>query len=188
MNPVTSSAFSNDMDGCYWPTPADHMLWSNMSARDPLQPVDSMEKSTPIMQPIRLAVALIFAPFAAPAVTILLMVGGDWPTNDSGFIWVFGFGSAFGYLGLLLAGIPILMALRRLQQLNLIALTIAGAIAGVVVFQFSLFVLALLLESTGGYDLLTVVYGALAGASVACCFGLIAGVENLRSGTTDAEL
>ena len=136
------------------------------------------------MQHIRLAFALIFAPFAAPAMTILMMTGGDWPINDSGFLWVFGFGLAFGYLGLVLGGVPTIVVLRRLRWLNLAGLTVAGAILGVVVFQISLFVLALLLDSTGGYKLLSIAYGALAGAAVACCFGLIAGIKNLRGDTT----
>ena len=105
--------------------------------------------------------------------------------NDSGLVWVFGFGTAFGYIGLLLGGYPIVLALRRLQWLNLVALTIAGAAAGVIVFQISLFVLAALLQSSGGYSVLSVMYGALTGASVACCFGLIAGLENLK-GRVDA--
>ena len=94
------------------------------------------------------------------------MTGGNWPTNDPGLLWVFAFGLAFGYLGLLSGGIPIIMALRRLQR--------------------SLFVLALLLESTGGIRLAVRGLRRAGGASVACCFGLIAGVENLRGGTTAA--
>ena len=81
------------------------------------------------MRELRLAIAAIVAPLAAPAVTILLMTGGYWPMNDSGLVWVFGFGTAFGYIGLLLGGYPIVLALRRLQWLNLVALTIAGAAA-----------------------------------------------------------
>ncbi len=138
------------------------------------------------MQLIRLTIAAILAPLAAPAVSLLLMTGGNWPVHDSSLLRVFGIGAAFGYLGLFLGGIPIVIALRRFRCLNLAALTISGAAAGVLIFQLSLFVLAVLLESSGGYDVLSVAYGALAGASVACCFGLIAGVENLTGGTNAA--
>ncbi len=132
---------------------------------------------------MRLAIATIVAPLAAPAVLILLTTGGSWPVGDSGLGMYVGFGAAYGYLGLFLGGIPIVVGLRRLRRLNLAALTISGAIAGVLVFQFSLFVLGVMLESSGEYGLLSVAHGALAGASVAFCFGVIAGLENLRGDT-----
>ena len=137
-------------------------------------------------QLVRLGIAAVLAPLAAPVISILLMFGSKFTATDSGLAWVFGFGAAFGYLSLLLGGIPILMLLKRLKRLNLFTLTLAGAIAGVFVFQLSLFVLGLLLESSASYDWLSLAYGALVGAAVACCFGLIAGIENLRGEATSA--
>jgi hypothetical protein len=157
-----------------------------ISAVDPYQPLDLTEKFALNMPLIRLAIAVIFAPLAAPLVTILLMSGGNWPTIDSGMAWVFGTGAAFGYLGLILCGVPIVVGLNRLRYLSLVTLTLSGAVAGIVVFQLSLLALAVSLESSAGFDLLSVAYGALAGASVACCFGLIVGVGNLSGNTKNA--
>jgi MFS family permease len=119
---------------------------------------------------VRLGLAATLAPLAAPVITTLLIYGSDSGTTDSGFAWGFGFAAAFGYLGLFLAGIPILIWLKRLQRLDLLSLTLCGAIAGVVIFQLFLFVFGLLLESSGGHDLLSLAYGALAGAAVAGSF------------------
>ena len=78
------------------------------------------------------------------------------------------------------------MALRRLQRINLAALTIAGAILGILVFQLSLFLLALSLDSTNSFEWLSVLHGAFAGGFVGLSFGVIAGIENL-SDESDAN-
>ena len=136
------------------------------------------------VQLVRLALALLLAPLAAPIVSVSLAYGIATEGKDSGFAWVFGFAAAFGYFGLFFCGIPILIALRRLQQVNLVALTIAGAIAGIVIFQLALITFELLLGSSGGNGSGSIAFGAMEGAAVACCFGLAAGIDNLKSNTT----
>jgi hypothetical protein len=127
------------------------------------------------MNQLRLPIAVIVAPFAAPATTILLAIassGMAWPYNGSDIWWTFGVCTVFGFVGLVVAGWPTIAALRRMKSLNLISLTLSGAVAGVAVFALFLTVLGMLLESEADFGLLAAMYGAIIGA---------AGIENLTN-------
>lgn len=77
----------------------------------------------------------------------------------------------------LLVGLPMIKILRRKQLLNIVTVTIGGAIFGAIAFYLFGFLFAALLESSrpvapNTFELL---YGAMLGVLVALPFGLIAG-------------
>ncbi len=131
----------------------------------------------------RLVIATIAAPFAAAVTTIILQLasgGNIWPYNISDLAWIFGFSTALGFIALIGVGLPIVYILLNSQRMNLITLTVAGAAAGVAVVGLLLLFLDVQLDSNWAFVFLPVIYGGPIGAAVAFCFGIIAGIQNLK--------
>ena len=82
----------------------------------------------------------------------------------------------FGYAGFLILGLPAIILLRRTGVLSLPSVLLSGAILGVPVLYFSLLALDHLLGSSAQFDANALLWGAALGATVALCYGLIAGL------------
>lgn len=87
------------------------------------------------------------------------------------------------YLGVIVIGLPLVHLLKRIGWLNLPALAITGALAGIGVFALFLQGLGAMLESSAPLNLIQILWGAGLGLSAALSFGLIAGITNRPSST-----
>jgi hypothetical protein len=132
----------------------------------------------------RLAIALVVAPLVAPLAFFLLdglATGSNWFGDGDGVGLEGGIAYLFGFLGLVVFGLPAAFTLRRYGRLSWITLTLLGAASGVVVYCGFLLFLAFALESSTNIGVRDVEYGAVIGAAVAFCFGAIAGFKQLES-------
>ncbi len=135
------------------------------------------------MSHFRFVLAAVIAPLAAPIAIIflqLIVTGNLCLYNDSVISlmrWIY---TAASYVGLLVAGLPIVYLLRTLQRISLGALAVAGAISGIVTSVVYLLLLGLVLNFSVAINLIEIVAGAILGVLVLSVFGLIAGVNNLR--------
>jgi hypothetical protein len=118
------------------------------------------------------------AALLAPLVAALPFLFFMWPLSDSPqwnlliiFLCVF-----ISYLATFLFGIPVTIYLNRKNLLNLKNLVFSGSVLGVLVFGLSLFGLSALLQSSGGFSLISIAWGAGFGFLVSLAFGLIAGI------------
>lgn len=87
------------------------------------------------------------------------------------------------YLGLIVIGFPLIYLLKRIGWLNLPALAITGALAGIGVFALFLEGLGAMLESSAPINIIQILWGAGLGLSAALSFGLISGITNRPSST-----
>ena len=135
------------------------------------------------MSNFRFVLAAVIAPLSAPiAITFLqLIVTGNLGLyNDSVnslITWIY---TGASYVGLLVAGLPIVYVLRTLQRISLGALAVAGAISGIVTSVIYLLLLGLVLNFSMAINLIDIVLGTIFGVLVLSVFGLIAGGNNLR--------
>lgn len=136
---------------------------------------------------MRLLLAVFLAPWAAPAIVVLpgLIAAGGFPLRE--LAPVLGYGALFGYIGLVIAGLPAFYLLRRNHQLFLGRLVMVGFLAGLAVFYVFLRVLGIVLHSPSGFGWLDSIWGGALGIGVALSFGLIAGVPTRsRKGVADS--
>ena len=135
------------------------------------------------MSNFRFVLAAVIAPLSAPIAIIflqLIVTGNLYLYNDSVIslmTWIY---TAASYVGLLVAGLPIVYVLRTLQRISLGALAVAGAISGIVTSVVYLLLLGLVLNFSVAINLIEIVAGAILGVLVLSVFGLIAGVNNLQ--------
>ena len=87
---------------------------------------------------------------------------------------------AFSYLVFSCVGLPVVLALRHFQWLNIASLLLSGAVLGAV--SFALFLDVLFGSSPSSVtDLRALLWGAGLGMSVAGSYGAIAGIRNLSA-------
>ena len=135
------------------------------------------------MSNFRFVLAAVIAPLSAPIAIIVLqlIVTGNLDLyNDSVnslITWIY---TGASYVGLLVAGLPIVYVLRTLQRISLGALAVAGAISGIVTSVIYQLLLGLVLNFSMAINLIDTVLGTILGVLVLSVFGLIAGVNNLR--------
>ena len=84
------------------------------------------------------------------------------------------------YVGLFVVVLPIVHLLQNLQRVSLRAIVAAGALSGIVVFFVFQWLLGLLF-GIPSISLVELVICVVFGAVAAVVFGLIAGVNNLRT-------
>jgi hypothetical protein len=135
----------------------------------------------------RIVLAALLSPWTAPATLIIAatMVARRWPFNFS--LWqTAGLGVLPAYGGLVLVGLPLFFWLRRTQRLDLVTLTVCGALGAVLFLLAFTTVLSFVMESALGSRelILDVWYGLLLGSAVAIAFGAIAGVPGRRRAAT----
>ena len=137
------------------------------------------------MRKMRLALAVVIAPLIAPLTSIFfgLIYGGNLSLYDDQEILLSMWSSTVAfYVGLFVVVLPIIHLLQNLQRVSLRAIVAAGALSGIVVFFVFQLLLGILfgIPSISPVELvICVVFGAVA----AFVFGLIAGVNNLRTKT-----
>lgn len=136
----------------------------------------------------RLVLAALLAPWTVPIVLVVAETtrARAWPFHyESG--WILSTAIVAGHVGFWIIGLPLVKLLRRLGRLNLLILTLCGALAGAAVFVLFGVFLALALGSLlySSVNSLMLVWGGILGASVAASFGSIAGVPLFKQ--TDPE-
>ena len=135
------------------------------------------------MSHFRFVLAAAIAPLSAPIATILLQLivtGNLRLYNNPEISLIMWLQTAASYVGLLLAVLPILYVLRKLQRVSLGAVIGAGAISGIVIYGVYLLLLGLALDFPAHIRLPDLIASAFLGVVLGFVFGLIAGVDNLR--------
>ena len=124
---------------------------------------------------------LVIATAVAPLALLVGFVAIDIATGQSlSFSWsllIGGYIVGFGYMGMIILGLPIFFVLRRANLLNWFSLLAAGAIAGILVIFIAGDTLGRLLGSSAPFDLISIAWGALSGLIVAFSFSAIAGIK-----------
>ena len=141
------------------------------------------------MSDYRFITAATIAPWTAPLFMILFPViqSRGWPFHyEVPFIVV---ASAFmSHIGLYVFGLPLTFLLRRMGWLNLISLTLGGALEGVAVFYLFGRILGHLLNSSSSFALSDGAQGASLGFGVALMYGLISGLTLRSTGRRSVTL
>jgi hypothetical protein len=88
---------------------------------------------------------------------------------------------AVSLIGLIVFGIPIVHLLRKYNQLNFLTLSVAGAIAGVVVFSIFIWLLSEFLGSYATVDIKSISWGLVLGCLSALIYGYISGITRRSS-------
>ncbi|MFL1456375.1 hypothetical protein ACJO5Y_18190 [Marinobacter sp. GN3S48] len=86
------------------------------------------------------------------------------------------------YLGAFVLGLPLVFLLERFGRLNLVALALAGAASGALIFSCFLYFLGLMLGSQSNIGFTEAVWGAGLGLMVAVPFSLVAGITSAGKG------
>ena len=138
---------------------------------------------------IRQRVAFALAP-ALPALFYFILLEYT-SSGDTGGVWdilIFAIAISVSYVSCFLLGAPLISFLKRKQHLNLVYLSVGGAVMGAVVFYLFGFGLAATLDSSRTVMpyLFELTWGAALGMLVALPFGLIAGYP-LRGTVDDLE-
>ena len=136
----------------------------------------------------RSLIAAMIAPWAAPAVLILLPVvqSRSWPFHYE-LPLIVTCSIVFSYLGSFALGLPLVHVLRRVGWLSLTSLTLSGALAGALVFYVFFQLLGVVLASSAPFGTLQILWGVSLGFSVALVFGVIAGITWRSSGRPKAD-
>lgn len=133
---------------------------------------------------------LVIATAVAPLALLVGFVAIDIATGQSvSFGWsllIGGYIVGFGYMGMIILGLPIFLVLRRANLLNWFSLLAAGAIAGILVIFIAGDTLGRLLGSSTPFDLISIAWGALSGLVVAFSFSAIAGIKFRKNNHEDA--
>ena len=125
----------------------------------------------------RLVMATAVAPLALLVGFVVIDVATGQSLSFSSSLLIGGYIVGFGYIGMIILGLPIFFVLRRVNLLNGFSLLAAGAIAGILVIFIAGETLGRLLGSSAPYDLVLIAWGALSGLIVAFSFSVIAGVK-----------
>ena len=136
------------------------------------------------MSAVRQRLAFAMAP-ALPALWIFIFLEYTNP-GASGGVWeilIFAIALSVSYLSCFLLGAPLILFLKNKRHLNLIYITIGGAMLGGVVFYIFGIVLAMTLNTprTMVPYLFELIWGAALGILVALPFGLISGYPLMGS-------
>ena len=133
---------------------------------------------------------LIIAAAVAPLALLIGYVVIDIATSQSlSLTWsllIGGYVAGFGYMGMIVLGLPIFFVLQRANLLNLFSLLATGAIAGILVIFIAGETLGRLLGYSAPFDLISIAWGILSGLIVAFSFSLIAGVKISNKHLEDA--
>ena len=133
---------------------------------------------------------LVIATAVAPLALLIGFVAIDITTGQSlSFSWsllIGGYIVGFGYMGMIILGLPIFFVLRRANLLNWFSLLAAGAIAGILVIFIAGDTLGRLLGSSAPFDLISIAWGALSGLVVAFSFSALAGIKFRKNNREDA--
>jgi len=127
---------------------------------------------------MRKTLATIIAPLMPAALLIIVPVlfTLSWPFNDSDYLITTYISVAVGYVALFIIGLPLVYWLKSINRLTLLNLAIGGAIGGIVVINIFGVMLGLLLSSTSSFNLVTILWGSVLGASVSLTYGAISGI------------
>lgn len=133
------------------------------------------------MTRLRIGLAVLLSPWAAPILVILLAVAAsrEWPFHyELGLIVIVS--AATSYAAVVLVGLPLFKWLKRRQRLDWPTLVACGAAAGIICFFVFEVMLAIVLRSTfttvAHTALLASVWGVTLGAGVSATFSLIVGL------------
>ena len=107
----------------------------------------------------------------------------SWPFNETDYVYIIVISIVFGYFGFIVFGLPLVHWLKRANKLNLIYLSLGGALAGTIAATLFFILLGLLLNSDASLKPGGFIWGAALGFSVAITYGAISGITN-RSKTT----
>jgi hypothetical protein len=131
----------------------------------------------------------VLAIIIAPLMPAILMIGLpvlfslSWPFNETDYIYVIVVSIVFGYLGFAIFGLPLMLWLKRANKLNLVYLSLGGALTGAIVSTLFFILLGLLLNSNASLKPGGFIWGAALGFSVAITYGAISGIT-IRSKAT----
>lgn len=127
---------------------------------------------------MRKTLATIIAPLMPAALLIIVpvLLTLSWPFNESDYLITAYISVAVGYIALFIIGLPLVYWLKSIDRLTLLNLAIGGAIGGIIVISIFGVMLGLLLSSTLSFNLVTVLWGSVLGASVSLTYGAISGI------------
>ena len=134
----------------------------------------------------RLVMATAVAPLALLVGFVVIDVATGQSLSFNSSLLIGGYIVGFGYIGMIILGLPIFFVLRRANLHNGLSLLAAGAIAGILVIFIAGETLGRLLGSSAPFDLVLVAWGALSGLVVAFTFSAIAGVKFRKNNHEDA--
>ena len=114
--------------------------------------------------------------FIAPLTAIIIFIA---------LIWSFGLGAKelgkiaiyatlFSYVGMFFVGIPIVLGLKKPEDLRLVPLALLGGVAGLFIYSFSLYVYT---KGESSLSAGTMIFGFLEGMIVAITYGVIAKIK-----------
>ena len=135
------------------------------------------------MSHFRFVLAAVIAPLSAPITNIflqLIVTGNLRLYNNPEISLIMWIQTAASYVGLLVAVLPIIYVLRKMQRVSLGAVVVAGAISGIVIYGVYLSLLGLALDFPAHIRLTDVIASVFLGVVLGSVIGLIAGVDNLR--------
>lgn len=115
------------------------------------------------------------------AIVLLLVLTTDESTTSYWIPIIVSFGLPTSYLGTCVVGLPLVIFLKRGGRLNLVSMSIAGAVSGGGLSACFSYFLSLLLGSPLRFDITLATWGAGLGIMVAITFGLLAGITSHSS-------
>ena len=138
-----------------------------------------------MIDPRRLVLAAATAPLLAPvAVAIFVIATGE--RNLSAVLLEVLAALFTAYVGTLAVGVPAMWSLWRVRALNLVSINLAGMFGGVIVFYGFLQLLGYMLQSSGAFGIVQLIWGAALGLLVSMAFSAIAGLTWRSSGRPQA--
>lgn len=119
---------------------------------------------------------LVVAPLAGVAVfaVYLIILFTVIPLGRAAFLKLLLLSVPFAYAGTLIVGIPIILALKKSDDLSLIRLVVAGGFAGAFIHPFSV---GLIARDGMEFNIISVYLGAIEGLAVAITYGIVSKVK-----------
>lgn len=127
------------------------------------------------MNKIRYRLAIAASPLVPAMISLVPMLHSE---SSQFNILALGLALLTCYLGLIVIGLPLVHLLMHFGWLNLLVLTITGALAGIVVFTLFLQGLEAILKSHSPIQFIQILWGAGLGLISALSFGLISGIAS----------
>jgi hypothetical protein len=130
----------------------------------------------------RIFVASLISPLL-PGLFFIILASKDPHPAWRFYFMMYIFSAVCGYFGLFIIGFPAIKFLRYFGILNLPLLILFRALGGIVAFCSFILVLGVMLQSSGSFGIMQIIWGAIFGGVVSLCFGLVAGITLRSSGT-----
>ena len=114
----------------------------------------------------------LIAPLTAVFIFVVLIASFGLGAKELSKIAVYAI--LFSYAGMFFAGIPIVLGLKKTDDLRLVPLSLLGGVAGLFIYPFSLYVYT---KGEPSLDAGTMIFGFLEGMIVAITYGIIAKIK-----------